>query len=252
MAISLQKVEQQAPEMVDLFKKTAICLDKVNLTGHQAQVAIVLDISGSMSGLYNSGKVHELVKKTLALGLNFDLDGSIDCFAFGVGAYEVGTYTLDTYRNCVQDVLRAHPLESGTRYGEALKLIHSKYRGSKDPVYVVFVTDGETSSPEVAEREIIEMSKIGVYIQFVAIGQDIDPGQTSAPKKKGFFGALFTPFETDFKFLAKLDTLPNRKVDNCGFFAIKDPAAVSDEKLYELLMSEYPSWVKSAKNAGIL
>lgn len=76
--ISLQKLEQQAPEMVDLFKKTSICLDKVNLRDHRAQVALVLDISGSMSGLYQSGKVQELVKKVLALGLQFDLDGSID------------------------------------------------------------------------------------------------------------------------------------------------------------------------------
>ena len=252
MAISLQKVEQQAPEMVDLYKKTTLCLDKVNLNGHQAQVAIVLDISGSMSGLYQSGKVQELVKKVLALGLRFDIDGAIDVFAFGVHSYEVGTYTLDNYQACVTNVLNNHALESGTRYAQALKMIHNKYRDSKDPVYVAFFTDGETSEPEAAEREIIEMSKAPIFTQFVAIGQDIAPGEASAPKKKGFFGGLFSAFETDFKFLAKLDTLPGRHNDNAGFFAIKDPGTVTDEKLLDLLMSEYPSWVKAAKAANIL
>ena len=250
--ISLQKLEQQAPEMVDLFKKTSICLDKVNLRDHRAQVAIVLDISGSMSGLYQSGKVQELVKKVLALGLQFDMDGSIDVFAFGNYAYEVGTYTLENYKSCSQTVLSRHPLEGGTRYAQALRMIHDKYRGSTDPVYVAFFTDGETSEPEQAEREIIAMSNAKCFVQFIAIGQDIMPGEASAKKKKGFFGSLFSAFETDFKFLAKLDTLPGRTVDNAGFFAVADPAAIDDDKLFSLLMSEYPDWLVAAKQARIL
>lgn len=252
MGISLAKVEQQAPEMVDLYKKTVICLDKANLKGHQAQVAVVLDISGSMSGLYNSGKVHELVKKVLALALNFDIDGSVDCIAFGTGAYDVGSFNIDTYKQCVPTVLGNYPLEGGTRYAQAFKLIREKYRGCKDPVYVAFFTDGETSDEKEAEREIIELSKVNIFVQAVALGQDIAPGETSQKKRKGFFGGLFSAFETDFKFLAKLDTLPGRVVDNAGFFAIKDPAAVSDDKLFEMLMSEYPSWLEAAKQARIL
>lgn len=250
--ISLQKLEQNAPEMVDLFKKTSICLDKLNLRDHRAQVAIVLDISGSMSGLYKSGKVHDLVKKVLALGLNFDVDGSIDVFAFGHGAYEIGTFTLDNYKSCVSTVLNRHPLEGGTRYAEALRLIHDKYRDSSDPVYVAFFTDGETSEPEKAEREIISMSDARIFTQFIGIGTDLMPGETSVKKKKGFFSSMLSGFETDFKFLAKLDTLPGRALDNAGFFAVADPAAISDDKLYSLLMSEYPDWVTAAKQAGIL
>ena len=46
--------------------------------------------------------------------------------------------------------------------------------------------------------------------------------------------------------------MDGREVDNVNFFAIKHPTSVSDERLYELLMNEYPQWLKAARAKGIL
>ena len=66
MAISLKKIEQEAPKLIDLVKKADISLVKANLTNHKAKVALCLDISGSMFSLYSSGKIQRLAEKVLA------------------------------------------------------------------------------------------------------------------------------------------------------------------------------------------
>ena len=43
---------------------------------------------------FDSGKVDELVKRALPLGLQFDDDGQIDVFAFGSKAFDAGEYGL--------------------------------------------------------------------------------------------------------------------------------------------------------------
>jgi hypothetical protein len=252
MAISLEKVAQHAPELVEQYKKTTICLDKVNLRGHVARVVCVLDISGSMQNLYNSGKVGELVKKALALGLQFDDDGAIDVFAFGENAHYVGEFGMSNYKDCVSQTLNRFGYEGGTRYAEPLRLIEQKYGDSKLPVYVMFITDGETSEKEKVIRQMISLSKTPCFIQCMGLGEDIFPADGAKPeKKKGFFSSMFSG-ETRFEFLRSLDNLAGRAVDNANFFAVKDPAQIDDEKLYSLLMGEYPTWLPEAKRLGLL
>ncbi len=90
-AIALdKKLEEKAPHIFNLAKKADISLKKANLTNHDAQVALCLDISGSMSSLYSSGKIQRLAEKILALGCRFDDNGSIDIFLFGVNPHNPG------------------------------------------------------------------------------------------------------------------------------------------------------------------
>jgi hypothetical protein len=56
----------------------------------------------------------------------------------------------------------------------------------------------------------------------------------------------------DFAFLEKLDQLGGRHVDNANFFSVEDPGQIGDEELYDLLMSEYPDWVRQAPAKGLL
>jgi len=80
-AITLEKkLEEKAPHIFNLVKKVDISLAKANLTNHQAKVALCLDVSVSMTLLYNSGKIQRLAEKILALGCRFDDNGSIDIF----------------------------------------------------------------------------------------------------------------------------------------------------------------------------
>ena len=57
---------------------------------------------------------------------------------------------------------------------------------------------------------------------------------------------------SDFPFLEKRDELDGRLIDNAGFFAVASPDEHSDSELYDLLMTEYPGWVRQAQQHGLL
>nr|WP_302053218.1 VWA domain-containing protein [Bacillus sp. FJAT-29790] len=83
-----------------------------------------------------------------------------------------------------------------------------------------------------------------IFWQFMAIGKS-----NKDAKKLGFFQSIF---QTDFSFLEQLDNLSGRYINNANFFSVEDPSAISDEALYDLLMEEYPSWVKEATTKKLI
>lgn len=258
--VSLAKVEQKAPELVSLVKKSKVSLSKKGLNDHTARVALMLDISGSMMPLFQSGQVNELVKRALPLALQFDDDGQIDVFCFDELAYVVGEYGIEDYKQCVPDITNSYNIEGGTEYAPALRLLEQHYAGTELPVYVIFVTDGDTAHKERATRAIQEMSKLPLFIQFVGLGKDIFPNlkdEEVAPRK-GFLSKLFGGASTTrlrntgFDYLEKIDNIDGRVVDNANFFALKHPTSVDDDRLYALLMNEYPEWLKAARHKKIL
>ena len=247
-----KRMEKEAPKLLDLSKKAKITLEKVGLQHHSAKVALCLDISGSMSHLYSSGKIQEFAERILALGTRFDDDGSIDIFLFGQHAHDAGDLTISNFNGFVNRLIRRHPLEGSTYYAKAMQLIRGHYFGSAQkrtqplsqnmPIYVMFVTDGDTFDKSETTKHIQDSSYEPIFWQFMAIGE------SKKDVKKGFFKSLF---QSDFTFLEQLDDLPDRYIDNADFFSVKDPVAVSDDELYDLLMQEYPEWVKTARTKGL-
>ncbi|SIA57172.1 Uncharacterised protein [Mycobacteroides abscessus subsp. abscessus] len=59
-------------------------------------------------------------------------------------------------------------------------------------------------------------------------------------------------FQSDFTFLEELDNMDGRYLDNADFFSVEDPKAIAEEELYDLLMQEYPEWVKKARSGGLI
>lgn len=249
-----KKMAEKAPKIFDLSKKAKVSLEKAGLSSHQAKVALCLDISGSMSSLYRSGKIQEFAEKILALGSRFDDDGSIDIFLFGQDAHDVGEMSIDNFHGFISNMNRQYPLEGGTYYGKVMKSIRNHYFGqissngapiSKDiPVYVMFVTDGATIDEAETIKQITQSSFEPIFWQFMAIGKS-----NKDVKARGFFQRIFN---TDFSFLEKLDHLTGRYIDNANFFSVEDPTSVTDEVLYDLLMEEYPVWVKEATSKGLI
>lgn len=240
--INLQKrlvdLEKKDPQLVSLVKKLQVQLDKEPLPVDGAKVALVLDISGSMHGLYKSGKIDQLVQRIMALGYQFDDDGAIDVFAFGEKVHEVGAATADDYRGLVKRLLDAHKLEGGTRYGLALERVRQHYKAQRDfgqlPVFVMFVTDGGTDDKAKTEREVRESSSEPFFWKFMAIGA------------KGKYA------QARFDFLDGLDNLAGRLIDNADFFQVEDPMRPSDEEFFTLLMNEYPEWLTAARQHGLV
>jgi stress response protein SCP2 len=249
-----KKMEKKAPKLLDLSKKAKISLEKVGLQNHEAKVALCLDISGSMSSLYRSGKIQKFAERILALGTRFDDDGSIDIFLFGQRAHNAGELTIDNFNGFVNNLTRKYPLEGGTYYGKVMKEIRQYYFGSSInrqkplvqdvPVYVMFVTDGATADESVTLGQIQSSSYEPIFWQFMAIGRS-----SKDIKKRGFFASIF---QSDFSFLEKLDNLTGRFIDNANFFSVEDPQAIADNELYDLLMGEYPSWVQQASSKGLI
>ena len=56
--------------------------------------------------------------------------------------------------------------------------------------------------------------------------------------------------KSSFGVLEKLDNLTGRLVDNAGFFAVENVDTLSDAALYELLLGEYPDWLRAARTAA--
>ncbi|WP_167760520.1 VWA domain-containing protein [Blastococcus sp. CT_GayMR16] len=264
--ISLEKrAATEAPQLVSLVKKAAISLEKRGLGQHTARVALCLDISGSMANLYRSGKIQQLAERILALGLRFDDDGEVDTFLFGGSGHQVESMNLSNVRQYTADVLRRHPLEGSTNYAAAMKLIRRHYFGADTPrngphldqfpVYVMFVTDGATFDEDAAREQVRSSSYEPLFWQFMAIGKSSRAlGSGGGGRRRGFFGGGGSPSggSREFRFLEELDDMGGRFIDNADFFSVEDPTQVSDDELFDLLMTEYPGWLVLARERGLL
>lgn len=249
-----KRIEQAAPQLVSLVKSAGVSLAKVGLDKHRAKVCLVLDISGSMGTLYRKGLVQRFAERILALGCRFDDDGEIDIFLFGRDVHRGAPMGLANWSDYVQRIIARHPLEGDTRYGAAMEAVRRHYFPDADggerkaplradmPVYVMFVTDGSTSDKPLTERQLRWASREPIFWQFMGIGK--------GKKSKSRLLANFA--DSDFPFLEKLDELDGRLVDNAGFFSVASPDEHPDADLYDLLMAEYPDWVRQAKQIGLL
>lgn len=99
--VNLEKhVISLSKSVIDLSKKSNV--DLGNLT---AQVVVILDYSGSMSGLYRNGTVQQTLNRLVPLGLTFDDNGAVDVFLFQNDFREAATMTLDNYADYVDAVI---------------------------------------------------------------------------------------------------------------------------------------------------
>ena len=234
--VSLEKkFEGQPPALVSLAKKAQVSLTKSNLNDVQARVAIVLDASGSMSGQYRGGKVQEVLNRVIPLAVHFDDDGAMDSWAFADRCKKLPSISLSNLDGYVRGVgLKEYGGDIGIGCGNyepcVIRDIIDFYKksGSKVPTYVVFIGDGGIGSNAEITKLILEAASLPIFWQFVGIGG------------------------SSYGCLEKLDDIKGRIVDNCNFFALDKLSSVSEEKLYDMLLEEFPGWLKAAKAKGII
>jgi hypothetical protein len=244
MALSLDKVAEQAPS---LFKSATVAhraLAEKNLTGLTAQVALVLDFSGSMQRFYRDGWVQNLVNKVVGLATQLDDDGEIDLFIFETRAHYLGKVNLRNFADIVEVYTKG--LRMGTTdYAGAFKLVVDKFFGdgkfrsllgrSKQrsvltspvdkPVLALFLTDGVPDDPRAAAEALVDASYRPVFWQLLSIGSPIP-------------------------FLQKLDDLQGRAVDNADYYPVRDIDQLNDELLIAKVLDEYPAWVEEQRATG--
>ncbi|MEU1623415.1 VWA domain-containing protein [Streptomyces sp. NPDC005722] len=230
-AISLEKVQQSAPGLVNLYKAAKVSLTKSGIIGQRAAVYLVLDHSGSMGGFYDDGTMQHLAEQSLGLSANLDDDGTVPLVFFSHKVDLVSDVSLSNYKGRI-DALHKKLEWGGTCFAPAMSAVINHYRktGSVDPAFVIFQTDGDPFDREETRALLRASSTLPIFWQFVGFG-----------------------LSRDLRFLRSLDTLGGRAVDNAGYFgAGQNPKARSDASLYDRLMKEFPDWIRVARGAGIL
>ncbi|MDN3015205.1 VWA domain-containing protein [Paenibacillus sp. BSR1-1] len=215
-----------------LKKKAGIVLEKKKLTKVVARVGLVLDISGSMRGLYKNGTVQKVVERILAVASQFDDDGTLDVWVYDNEFSRLKSVTESDFVNYVEDyILNNDMIHKFGRNDEppVMEDVIEKYiieSSSKEPAFIVFINDG--GCKRTIKKPVVESSNKPIFWQFVGIG------------------------DSNFEVLEKLDSMEGRFVDNANFFHIKDIERTTDEELYNQLLNEFPFWLEEAKTKGIL
>ena len=233
--VILDKIKNAAPHLLDLTKKSLISLEKRSLLGLKARVALVLDYSGSMNQQYKSGDVQQVLDRIMPLALNFDDDGSFECWAFAEKALRLNNVTLGNLNNYIASEQGGYKKwNAGAGYNNEPAVLEDVLRyfsqetPSDLPVYIVFISDGGVAEARKIKKILQEASSQPIFWQFVGIGGK------------------------NYGVLERLDTMEGRVVDNCNFFNIENIKSISDLMLYDFLLQEFPIWLTEAKNRNIV
>lgn len=232
--IVLDKVGNAAPQLIDLTKKSLISLEKRNLLELKARVGLVLDRSGSMHQQYKHGDVQKVIDRVLPLAVNFDDDGSFECWAFGAKTQRLDDVSLANVKNYIEQANKGwKKWEIGAAINyepAAIEAVINHYKRFNDglPTYIVFISDGGVHENRKITKLIADAANLPIFWQFIGIGG------------------------SNYGILEKLDDMTGRIVDNCNFFALDNITQLPDEQLYDLLLEEFPDWLKAAKQKNIL
>ncbi|MCU6798105.1 VWA domain-containing protein [Paenibacillus sp. WQ 127069] len=218
---------------IDLLKKKVeISLAKNKIANEKARVAVVFDASGSMFDLYENGTVQRAFEKVLAIASSMDDDGQLDVWFFADSSMRTGSVTSTDYENYVERSYTLGAAGGSNNEPVVMRDVIKKYSkeepNNRLPAYVIFFSDGGIYETEAISKILIESSKLGIFWQFVGLGQS-------------YYGVL-----------EELDDLPGRFIDNADFFALDDIDTVSDSELYDRLFNEYPQWLVQARQKRIL
>ena len=232
---SLEKIMlEKAPKLVNLAKKASISLEKRQLNQLTAKVALVLDATGSMNHQYKDGRVQEVINRLLPIGVSFDDNQAIDCWAFGKKVAYLGDVDLNNYEDFINKAKGGwRNWDLGARINNEAAMIEAVTKfyqndGNDVPVYVLFISDGGVHDKRGITKSIVDAAKLPIFWQFVGLGG------------------------SSYGILEKLDDMTGRVVDNCNFFALDRLSDISEESLYDKMLEEFPSWLKEAKSIGVL
>lgn len=236
-AISLRKVEETAPALVEHYRAAGVSLRKHGMSGQRAAVYLVLDYSGSMREYYRDGSVQAFADRVLGLSANLDDDAVVPVVFFSTDIDCETDIALADHRGRIDRIVAGLGHMGKTSYHLAMDAVIDHYldSGSTAPALVVFQTDGGPINKLAAERYLCKAAELPLFWQFVGFGN-----------KRS----------SQFNFLQKLDELAvpgKRSVDNAGFFhAGLDPREVPDDVLYDRLVAEFPQWLGAARARGIV
>ncbi|WP_370184792.1 VWA domain-containing protein [Rhodococcus wratislaviensis] len=202
------------------------------------RVVLVMDNTGSMSKRYRSGEVKRIIERMVPVATQLDSDGNLEAYAYAqrfVKLPDVTVADADTWVNTYVHLHGRHgdidfDAIGGTNNEIPImeEIIGTLDKSAAVPTLVLFFTDGGFHAKAQITTLMRTASALPAFWQFIGIG-------------KSSFGVL-----------ERLDNLTGRLVDNAGFFAVENVDTLSNAALYELLLSEYPDWLRAARQARVL
>jgi len=238
VGVSLEKkLAQQAPHLISLAKPIGVSLAKHKLETVKAKVAFVLDASGSMTQQFKRGNVQAVLDRITVLAAQFDDDGQMDVWGFAERHKKYPDVSLSNLKGYIQKIqstgkrgiFELLPTLGGTNNEPPVmtELINT-FKHSKEPVFVVFITDGGINQTRAIKEAIRESANYPIFWKFVGLGG------------------------RNYGILENLDDFKDRLLDNTDFFPIDDFATISDEVLYDKLLTEFSPWINETKKKGLI
>lgn len=248
------------------LQKTAESI-KLNLTKKgvanipAAEVAFVLDVSGSFDYYHRSGITQKLMDKLVPWALVFDPDKRLDVVTFATRSHHVGTIDLANFdSNYIEKSIvdRVEGYNGGTNYAPAIKECltifgwgpaHEKAKPSTTGLRGFFnkITGNTPAESNPAEAKAVGRRTI---VLFVTDGDNNDHDETMALLKESesrgdqVYFLLVGVGNDNFRFL----NLAAEKFSNTGFVKVKDINAFTkqtDDQISEAFIgTELIEWLK--------
>jgi hypothetical protein len=234
-------------------EQVAVSLRKHGAEGVTARVVLILDASGSMSFLYSKGVVADVVERMAAVAAQLDDDGVMQAWTFASPAARLPDLTLGELPEWLslhvrvgelslfrrskkprkgllpgQVDMRSVGIQNEEQKAIAAVRTYVREHPAVDPTLVLFFSDGGVYRNKEIEQELRDAVEGPIFWQFVGLGR------------------------SNYGVLERFDTLPGRRVDNVGFFAVDDISVVPDPELYDRLLSQFPAWMTAARGLGII
>ncbi|MGF7148139.1 stress response protein SCP2 [Sphingomonas zeicaulis] len=258
---------------VDLRKqKVSVSLRKLGIEHQKAEVTFIIDASGSMCELYDRGIVQETVERIAPIALRLDDDGSMDTWFYASRCKQVEALNADNLDGFIARTLPspgapvggADPVKRGflgfaksgpdksLGYGNDEPVVMNAVLQTEPerrtvPRLVILLTDGGIYESERIIEILRESSRLPIFWQFIGVDNDLGEDEDDFEDEDNE-----EDDRDNYGVLVELDTVDGRIVDNAGFFSVDDLRQISDEELYDRILSEFPSWLRAARAAGIL
>lgn len=257
---------------VDLRKQqVSVSLRKLGIEQQKAEVTFIIDASGSMAELYQNGVVQETVERIAPVALRLDDDGSMDSWFYASTCKQVEALKADNLEGFVARTLPSPGDAIGAvekkgffggmkraggeslGYGNNEPLVMSAVLATEPkvrtvPRLVILLTDGGIDQSEEIIAILRASSRLPIFWQFIGVGNIYGDDEDEAWEDEEEYDAAYD----NYGVLAKLDTIDGRVIDNAGFFSVDDLNLITDEQLYDRILSEFPIWLRAARAAGIL
>jgi len=212
-------------------EKVQIILKKKSNKNLQCNVAMNIDVSGSMQSLYDQGQVQKLVERILPVAMSLDDNQTLDVWTFDDGFTKIKQVKEGNYDTFVEKAILKSGIKlwGSTNYAPVLKdnfshfvgngggggilggLFSKKKESNEGQTTIVFhVTDGENYDPRETTKllETWAKDKTPIYLMFIGVGH------------------------ANFSFIEQAAD----KYPNCGYTNVKNlTKAVGDDGFYDLL-----------------